>query len=432
MPQHHQQQRQHDLEETMTDSARPVLPPEPPRTARREFLAQLAGLSALAAAGTRIPDALAQTAPPPDPPGTVPNEAVLAQKVQGFQTHSTRPLTGSIPAEMHDFDVTPSDRMFIRNNLFTPDLDASKHVLRVTGLVDRPLELSLAELKKLRSFTTQSMLECAGSGRSSYQPKASGTPWLPTGGMGCPQWTGVSLADLLNLAGLKAGAAHVAFTGEDVGALPTVPKVIRSIPMSKAMERHTMVVWGMNGADLPKAHGYPLRALVPGWVGSASIKWLSGIEVLDAPFKGTYMDRSYRYPPYPIEPGEKMPPGAVSTQAWPVKSIITNPSVNAKYRQRGLLVVRGSAWAGDNDIDMVEVSFDEGVSWERAKLWARTDRYAWRRWSLEAPVSKVGYLTILARATDDKGNVQPILPKWNPLGYYWNGIHRVGILVEPA
>jgi DMSO/TMAO reductase YedYZ molybdopterin-dependent catalytic subunit len=417
----------------MTDSIRPIDPEQAERKGRRDFLTRVAGLGALAAAGgARIPDALAQTAAPPDPPGTVPNEAILAKKAQGFQVHSARPLTGSIPAEMHDFDVTPTDRMYIRNNLTTPDLDASKHVLRVTGLVDKPLELSLADLKKLPSFTTQAMLECAGSGRAGYQPKASGTPWLVTGGMGCPRWTGVSLADVLNLAGVKPNGRHVAFSGEDVGAVPTAPKVIRSIPLSKAMERHTMIAWGMNGADLPKEHGYPLRSVVPGWVGSASIKWLSGIDVLDAPFKGTFMDRSYRVPRRPILPGDKMPPDAVSTEAWVVKSIITVPRPNDRYRAGGLLVVRGSAWAGDNDIDRVELSFDEGVSWERAKLWATGDKYAWRRWSLEVPLNRAGFMTILARATDDKGNVQPIIPAWNPLGYFWNGIHRVGILVETA
>ena len=416
----------------MTDSTRRIETAETPRSARREFLAQLAGIGVLAAAGgARIPEALAQAAPA-DPPGTVPNEAVLAQKVQGFQAHSARPLTGSVPAQMHDFDITPNDRMYIRNNLLTPDLDASKYVLRVTGLVDKPLQLSLADLKKLPSFTTASMLECAGSGRSAYLPKASGTPWLETGGMGCPRWTGVSLSEVLNLAGVKPNARHIAFSGEDFGAVPTVPKVIRSIPMSKAMERHTMIVWGMNGADLPKIHGYPLRSVVPGWVGSASIKWLSGVEVLDAPFKGTYMDSSYRVPPYAIEPGQKMPPGAVSTEAWPVKSMITAPAPNDRYKAGGLLVVRGSAWAGDNDIDKVELSFDEGITWERARLWAQSDKYAWRRWSLEVPINKVGYMTILARATDDKGNTQPIVPAWNPLGYLWNGVHRVGILVEKA
>jgi DMSO/TMAO reductase YedYZ molybdopterin-dependent catalytic subunit len=417
----------------MTDSIRPIDSDQAERNRRRDFLTRVAGLGALAAAGgARIPEALAQAAAPPDPPGTVSNEAVLAQKVQGFQPHSARPLTGSIPAQMHDFDVTPTDRMYIRNNLFTPDIvDASKHVLRVTGLVDRPLQLSIADLKKLPSFTTASMLECAGSGRSAFQPKASGTPWLETGGMGCPRWTGVSLSEVLNLAGVKPNGRHVAFSGDDFGAVPTVPKVIRSIPMAKAMERHTMIAWGMNGADLPKVHGYPLRSVVPGWVGSASIKWLSGIEVLEAPFKGTFMDSSYRIPRNAVEPGQKMPPDAMSTEAWPVKSIITSPRPNDRYRP-GLLVVRGSAWAGDNDIDKVELSFDEGVTWERAKLDVHRDKYAWWRFSLEVPINRVGYMTILSRATDDKGNVQPIIPAWNPLGYFWNGIHRVGILVERA
>ena len=399
---------------------------------RREFLAQIARLGALAAAGG-VPEALAQVATPPaDPPGTVPNADVLAAKLQGFSVHSARPLTGSLPAEYQNFDVTPDDRMFIRNNLLTPDLEASKHVLRVRGLVEKPLELSLGELKKLRSFTTQSMVECAGSGRGGFQPRPSGTPWSPTGGMGCPRWTGASLADLLKLAGLKTGAAHVAFSGDDVGAVPTAPKVIRSIPLAKAMEPHTMVVWAMNGAALPKIHGYPLRMVVPGWVGSASIKWLSGIEVLDAPFKGTYMDDSYRIPRKPVEPGSKMPADSVTTEAWPVKSIITLPGPGDRFKVGGLLVVRGSAWAGENRIKAVDLSFDNGATWERARLAVAGDKYAWRRFSLDVPLKQAGELTILARATDDNGNVQPAQPTWNPLGYFWNAIPRVGVVVGKA
>lgn len=397
---------------------------------RRDFLAQLAGLGAAAAASQTLvaPQAFAQAAPE----GTLSNADVMAQKNPAMKMHSERPLTASLPAELHDFDVTPTDRMFVRNNLLTPDLDAAKHVLRVSGLVDKSIELSLADLKKLPSFTTQAMVECAGSGRTGYTPTPRGTPWPPTGGMGCPTWTGVSLAEVLKLAGVKANAVHVAFSGDDPGPVPTAPKVIRSVPLWKAMERHTMIAWGMNGADLPKVHGYPLRVVVPGWAGSASTKWVSGIEVLDAPFKGTYMDDSYRMPPYPIAPGEKMPAGAVITEGWPVKSMITSPAPNERYKAGGLVAVRGSAWAGENGIDKVELSFDEGVSWERARLAARRDKYAWRRFGLDVPVNKVGYMTILARATDDKGNVQPLVPAWNPLGYFWNGVHRVGVIVEKA
>jgi sulfite oxidase len=413
----------------MSDPIRPIDPESP--LGRREFLARIATLSALAAAGSGVAQrALAQAAKPlVDPPGTVPNDIVLAAKVQGFPTHSARPLTWSLPAEYHDYDVTPNERMFIRNNLLTPDLSPANHALRVRGLVDRPLDIPLAELKKMPSFTTQGMVECAGSGRAGFEPRASGTPWLPTGGMGCPTWTGVSLADVLKRAGVKAGAVHVAFSGDDVGAVPTAPKVIRSIPVAKAMERHTMIVWGMNGGDLPKVHGYPLRMVVPGWVGSASIKWLSGIEVLDAPFKGTYMDQSYRIPRTPVAPGDKMPADTVSVEAWPVKSIITLPGPGDRYRLGGRLVVRGSAWAGDYDIERVDISLDNGATWQPAGLAPRAEKYAWRRFRLEVPLTRAGELTILARATDEKGNSQPALATWNPLGYFWNSIHRVGIVV---
>jgi sulfite oxidase len=200
--------------------------------------------------------------------------------------------------------------------------------------------------------------------------------------------------------------------------------------MSKAMERHTMIAWAMNGGDLPKIHGFPLRIVVPGWVGSASIKWLSGIEVIDAPFKGTYMDDSYRIPQPPVPPGSKLPPGSPITEAWPVKSMITLPGPGDRYKAGGLLIVRGSAWAGDYEIERVDVSLDDGATWRAANLTPRADRYAWRRFRLEVPLTRPGELTILARATDERGNVQPATSTWNPLGYFWNAIHRVGILVD--
>jgi len=169
----------------MSDSSRPVNPDSP--HARRAFLARVAKLSALAAAGSGFAQrALAQAAAPPvDPPGTVSNAQVLAGKWEGFVVHTARPLNGSIPAEYHDFDVTPTDRMYIRNNLLVPDVDAAKHVLRVRGLVDKPLDIPLAELKKMPAFTAQGMVECAGSGRR--------TRACPTPTRGC-LWSGCSPA----------------------------------------------------------------------------------------------------------------------------------------------------------------------------------------------------------------------------------------------
>lgn len=186
--------------------------------------------------------------------------------------------------------------------------------------------------------------------------------------MGCPKWTGVSLAEILRMAGVRNGAVHVAFFGVDRGPLPTIPPVVRSIPMAKAMERHTMIATGMNGETLTPVHGAPMRSLVPGWVGSASIKWVTAIEVLPAPFKGTYMDDSYRVPGTPVSPGEKMPADAISTEDWPVKSMITFPGPNARYRRGQVVPIEGRAWVGDSSIRRVDLSFDEGATWQRASL----------------------------------------------------------------
>jgi DMSO/TMAO reductase YedYZ molybdopterin-dependent catalytic subunit len=396
---------------------------------RRRFLTDMAGVSALAALG----ETLAQEVPatPPAPLGTIANEAVKAEKVETMQWHSERPLTGSVPAHEHDFEVTPTERMFVRNNLLTPDIGVDAHRLRVTGLVERDLNFSVHELQgAFPVVTMQNILECAGSGRSAYQPRTIGTPWLETGGMGCPKWTGVRLGDVLKAARLRPDAAHVAAQGADSGMMPTAAPVIRSIPIGKALEPHTLIAWAMNDAPLPKLHGYPLRLVVPGWVGSASIKWLHTLTVLDRPFKGPYMDASYRMPKWPIAPGQRMPPDAVSTEAWPIKSIITSPAPNARFKGAERITVRGRAWVGEGVVDRAEISTDEGRTWQRARLARAGDKYAWRTFTYEFQPERVGYVTFLARAWDARGNAQPAVPSWNPLGYFWNGWHRVGVLVE--
>jgi DMSO/TMAO reductase YedYZ molybdopterin-dependent catalytic subunit len=383
-------------------------------------------MAALAA----MPQARAQGSEAP-PPGTLPNELVKEEKAKAMQYHSERPLTGSVPAHEHDFDVTPAERLFVRNNLLTPVIDINSHRLTVTGLVDKELVFSVFDLaKNFRTVSRQGMLECAGSGRSGFQPRASGTPWLETGGMGCPVWGGVRLADVLRASGVKPGAAHVAGQGGDPGMVPTAAPVIRSIPLAKAMEENTLIAWSMNERPLPFVHGYPLRLVAPGWVGSASTKWLHTLTVLDAPFKGTYMTSSYIVPRHPIEPGTKMPADTRSAEAWPVKSMITSPAPNARVKLGQRVSVRGRAWVGEGAIDRVEISADEGKSWRNASLARRADPYAWRTFSLDYQPERAGYLTFLARAWDERGNAQPAVPAWNPLGYFWNGWHRVGVVVE--
>jgi len=415
---------------------------------RRVFLKSAGRLGAILAVGSAAIalDAAAQTAqmpassptsspaPAPTLPGpVVPNAAVIAEKDPVMKVLTERPLTANVTAENLSDAVTPTNRLFIRNNLLTPELQEAGHTLTIKGLVDKPMTLTFDDLKKtFPAVTVQGMLECAGSGRTAFSPLPKGTPWNPSGGYGCPRWTGARLREILKAAGVKSGAVHVAFFGADFGELPTAPPVARSIPMSKALEPNTLVAWAINGEPLPKVHGFPLRMMVPGWVGSASTKWLVGIEVLDAPFKGTYMDDSYRVPAHPVAPGEKMPKESVSTEAWPVKSVITAPAPGAKFKIGDSIAVAGKAWAGENSITKVEISLDEGVSWTRATLAKPGDKYAWRLFSYTVQPRRQGYMTILARATDSKGIVQPIVATWNPLGYFWNGIHRVGVTVEKA
>jgi len=389
--------------------------------------------TAQAPAGAPSSAPTATPAAPPLPGPVVTNAAVIVEKDPVMKVLTERPLTANATAENLNDAVTPANRLFIRNNLLTPDLQAAGHTLTVKGLVDKQMTFTIDDLKSaFPAVTVQGMLECAGSGRTAFSPLPKGTPWSSSGGYGCPAWTGARLRDILKAAGVKPAAVHAAFFGADFGELPTAPPVVRSIPLKKAMEPNTLVAWAINGEPLPKVHGFPLRMIVPGWVGSASTKWLFGIELLDAPFKGTYMDDSYRVPAHPIAPGEKMPKESVSTEAWPVKSVITSPAPGAKFKIGDGIAVAGKAWAGDNGIVKVEISLDEGITWKRATLAKPGDKYAWRLFTYTARLQRQGYVTILARATDSKGNIQPIAAVWNPLGYFWNGIHRVGVTIEKA
>lgn len=401
---------------------------------RRDFMTRIAAAGAAVAAGAAMPDpAFAQAAPKPpaDPAGVIPNSTVMAGKDSVLKMHSERPLTASATAEFMADDVTPTNRVFVRNNLYTTEFSEATHAVEIKGLVDKPLKLTVADLKNMfKGTATVAMIECAGAGRTGYSPLPRGTPWPPTGGMSCPKWNGVRLADVLKAAGIRADAAHVAFTGADFGALPTIPKVARSVPLWKAMEEHSMLVYGMNDGPLPVVHGAPMRVMIPGWAGSASVKWVAGIEVLNAPLKGPYMDASYRMPRHPVAPGSKMPADAVSAEGWPIKSIITNPAPNANFRMGKPVLIAGHAWVAEADVERVELSFDEGRSWQNAQLNAKAAKYAWQTFSHAYNPRSPGYTTVLARATDSKGNTQPIVASWNPLGYYWNGIHRVGFNVE--
>jgi DMSO/TMAO reductase YedYZ molybdopterin-dependent catalytic subunit len=187
----------------------------------------------------------------------------------------------------------------------------------------------------------------------------------------------------------------------------------------------------MNGTPLTKHHGFPARALVPGWIGAASCKWLTEIKILDAEFVGNFMSPGYRFPNQPVKPGDTVKPEDTHPlTALRVKSVIANPSDGASLRIRtGKVPMHGAAWAGEGDIVKVEISTDGGATWSAAKLGGEQARYAWRLWSYDWRAGKSGDYTILSRATDNLGRTQPATPEWNPSGYLYNAVDRVNIHV---
>ena len=359
----------------------------------------------------------------------VPADAQAATS-DGLIWYSRRYLTAETTADQLGSRITPTAVFYLRNNLLMPTVSVDSWKLRVTGEVLRTLEFSFHELQSLRSANVTNTLECAGNGRAFFDPSVRGVPWR-RGGIGTAIFSGPPLRDLLSKAGLKATARHVAFRGLDVVPV-NAHEFVRSIPIEKALDPSTLIALQMNGAALTPEHGFPARALVPGWIGSCSIKWLTEICVSKSEFPGFYMQSAYRR----SLPSSALESNAMDTSAITsliVKSIITSPPDGSTVRpaRDGHVEVRGAAWAGEQGIARVEVSTDGGHHWNGARLSAEQDKYAWRLWGYDWHPQSGAYV-VMARATDDQGNVQPLHPPWNPFGYLWNGIDQVRVTIEKA
>ena len=346
----------------------------------------------------------------------------------GMIVRSARFIDLEMPPEFFDSWITPVPHFFVRNHMHEPSaLDASNWRLTVSGEVEKPLTLSLADLAKMQPHSVTNTLECAGNGRAFQQPHVPGIQWQK-GAVGNARFTGPRLRDILERAGVKPTGKHVMFHGLD--EVPgKVPPFIRSIPMEKASDGDTLIALQMNGAALSKHHGFPARALVPGWVGAASCKWLSEIKVLEKEFDGNFMKPGYRMPNHPVQPGEPLnvDDSHVIT-GLNVKSLISSPLDGATVKSRAVHI-HGTAWAGEAEISKVEVSTDNGGTWQPAQLGREQAKYAWRLWSYVWKVPKSGEYTILSRATDNQGRVQPASAEWNPSGYLYNAIDQVKVRV---
>lgn len=348
--------------------------------------------------------------------------------------HSARPVNGEF-APHHLVDhVTPVERMFVRNNGTVPERaekrDPQGWKMVIDGEVNKPLEITLDRLKQMPSTTVHACIECGGNGRALFNPQPRGNPWM-RGAISCSQWKGVRLADLLKEAGIKDSAVYTGHYGEDLHlGGKDEPPISRGIPIDKAMEAHTLVAYEVNGEALPTLNGYPVRLVVPGWVGSCSHKWLTRIwirnQVHDGPKMGGY---SYRVPRYPVRPGEVPPEDAmVIATSWVVKSMITAPAENSNVRAGQPVKVQGHAWAGENTVKEVLVSTDFGINWRKARLAKPAQKYAWYDFETDITFPGRGYHEIWARAFDGQGSAQPFAQPWNPRGYMGNVIHRVPVM----
>ncbi len=322
--------------------------------------------------------------------------------------------------------ITPNEDFFVRHHSPTEAPDPDGWSLAVEGEVARPFRLSLDELKRFPPTTVTCVLECAGNGRSLYQPSVQGLPW-GRGAVGNARWTGVRVADLLERAGVKAGARHLHTAGTDEPPAGEAP-YLRSIELEKALA-DAIVAWEMNGEPLPAVHGAPARLVVPGWAGDHWMKWLARLAPQAGERTGYFMDEEYRYPVRPGRPGEMIP----VTEMLPitdlfVKSTITEAPTVARVGSP--VAVSGIAFSGAPDVAKVQISDDDGATWSAADLDPRHDPYAWRLWSFRWTPRRPGRTLLCARATDSRGSVQPREAVWNPGGFLHNGWHSVEIDVS--
>ncbi len=348
-----------------------------------------------------------------------------------------RPLNAETPETMLDDEVTPAEKMFIRNNGLIPEpaADPQGWKLRIEGEVNAPIEIAVAELAtRFPVVTRRLQLECGGNGRSFFQPQTRGNQW-GNGAVSCAEWSGVRLRDVLAAAGLKESAKFTGHYGADPHLSGDLNRasISRGMRIEKAMAEDTLIAFRLNGGPIPQLHGAPLRLVVPGWPGSLSQKWLTRIVLRATPHDGAGMGgTSYRVPLRPIVPGSNDNGASfVELESMPVRSVLTSIAhgtrLSAGTRD---LDLRGHAWAGDLTVRAVDVSLDYGATWKPMQVAAPVNDHAWQRWTGRVTLPSDGYFEIWYRATDSTGRMQPHqAANWNPQGYGGNPISRAAILV---
>ena len=341
----------------------------------------------------------------------------------------TTPPLLETPLAVFDGDIlTPNDRHYVRWHWpFPTEIDAAAFRLKIGGSVEKPLELSLADLKALPHVEITAVNQCSGNSRGLVTPRVAGAQW-GHGAMANARWAGVRLQDVLDRAGVKPGAVAVRFSGLDAPPVDDAPDFMKSLSVDHARNGEVMIAWAMNGEALPILNGFPLRLIVPGWFSTYWVKMLDHIEVLDRPDDNYWMAKAYQVPDNPtatVAPGTTSFPHVPIT-VMPPRSFITSIAGGATAPWRPKLPVGGIALGGDCGVKTVEVSADGGNTWAVATLGPDAGRYSFRRFDAAVPVTK-GQAVLMARCTNTKGLTQPMTANWNPGGYVRNVVEAVTV-----
>jgi DMSO/TMAO reductase YedYZ molybdopterin-dependent catalytic subunit len=343
------------------------------------------------------------------------NQGVVAE------TYTNAPFTGLITRDKEPENlefpfsalsswIVPNEQMFVRSHFPVPKVDMQTWRLEVEGLVKKPIALTFDELRQMPSRSVTMVMECAGNSRIFLNPKVSGLQW-ELGAVGNAEWTGVPLSEVLKRAGVKDGAVEVVLEGMDRGEIkkePVSPGKIsyaRSIPLTKAMSDEVILAYQMNGEELTPSHGFPLRAVVPGHYGMASVKWVNRIILLDREFRGYFQTTDYTY----WDKQDGMPIQLLPVSEIEVKAEISRPALHEAVPANSVYRVFGAAWTGESEVVKLEVSTDGGKNWQAGQLLGDSVKYAWRLWEYHwSTPPQPGRYTVMARATDAHGNTQPM------------------------
>ncbi len=325
---------------------------------------------------------------------------------------------------------TPNDRFYVRWHwaVIPTEIDVGSFRLAVRGHVEKSLSLSLDEILVLPRVELVAVNQCSGNSRGYFQPRVPGGQWS-NGAMGNAKWTGVRLKDVLDRAGVKAGAVQVRFNGLDEPVVPDAPDFMKSLDIDHARDGEVMIAFAMNGQQLPLLNGFPLRLVVPGWYSTYWVKMLSDIEVLDKPDDNFWMKTAYTIPD---TPHANVTPGQTGVKMVPInrmvpRSFITNIKAGASVSTGASTLARGIAFGGDTGVAKVDFSADGGKTWQPAKLGKDEGKYSLRQWETNFALADKGAHSLMVRCTNSDGVVQPDAANWNASGFMRNVIETTPV-----